>query len=133
MDSSKREKLKMSKGQRLGKVIQMEEERKPIETTCPNCGKLTTILCRENFVCRRVGVVYDIDSIDIEVLYESHPAHDWEFSCRTCSYIFDNEELEEIAYSDIPITEQLKMESGIDLFEDFWEKNQSQSKKGEEE
>jgi len=102
-----------------------EDARIPIKTTCPNCGKITTIICRENFVCRRVGITYDIDSIDLEVLDESYPSYNCEFSCRACSYTFDDNQLEKIAYSAMPITEQLKMEGGIDLFEGFRGKSQA--------
>ena len=75
------------------------------------------------------GIVYEIESIEMEVLDEVCPACDTEFYCANCSYVFNDDELEEIANANVPIAEQLMMETDIDIFENFWAKDEAQQKK----
>jgi hypothetical protein len=110
-----------------------EEKRKPIKIVCPHCGRTTTVVCRETRSGWIDGLIYDIEDSDMEVFNAYDNYVGWEYRCYTCDADLEYEELEELTKPPIPITEQLKMEGGIDLFEDFWAKDQAQSKKGEEE
>lgn len=100
-----------------------EETRKPLEILCPLCGKLTNVVCYQEYVCHRTGIAYDLDDDDMEVLEASYPSYETEYSCQACSTTYDCDDLELIAESLVPMNIRLKMESRIDLFEDFWQKS----------
>ena len=118
---------------RLGKIIEMiEETRKPIEIVCPSCGRKTTVFCRETFSGWREGIIYDLCGPDIEVSDLDDSDIGWEYFCYACDAELEEEEVEKLAASFIPLTVQLRIEGGIDLFEDFWKKDQSQTVKGKE-
>lgn len=110
----------------------MEDKKIPIEITCPHCGKTTMIICRETRSGWEEGILYGLDC-DFEETDCHHNFIGWKYRCHTCNANLELEELEELTSPPTPITEQLKMEGDIDLFEDCWEKDQSQMVEGEEE
>ena len=111
-----------------------EEKRKPIEIVCPYCDKKTMVICRETRSGWDEGILYGLDC-DFEETDCHHNYIGWEYRCYACNYGLDLDEIEELMNPADPIppetlTEQLQMEGGIDLFEGYWEKDQSQGEDG---
>jgi hypothetical protein len=74
------------------------------------------------------GFLYGFDDRDVEVFDVHYDYIVWEFFCYDCRNELEEEEIKELTNdtNHIPLSVQLQIESEIDIFEDFWKKDQSQ-------
>lgn len=111
-----------------------KEEKTPIEIVCPHCGMETDVICHGSIALYEEGVLCNWELFELDVYYSRRDDPIWWYTCSECDASLEEEEVEELVNAAPPksLAEQLKMEDDIDLFEDYWKKDQSQSKKGEE-